>query len=157
MIESNDVISCDAADDSDPFSEADQLMELGRLIEETVGSGCHIDEFVDGDGDLPVCVEMEGNDWQSTFLDELTDNPEQEEDEVDSDCEIEADSAAQDVVPKIKSYKEAITTLEDVVQFLQQKGNTEAAMSLGSTIDTVCMCRNASTSQTSLDSYYGRK
>ena len=38
------------------------------------------------------------------------------------------------MVPKIKSSKEAIVALEDVVLFLQHKGNTEEAMSLGSTI-----------------------
>jgi len=48
---------------------------------------------------------MDGNDWQSTFLDKLTNDPGQEEDE-DNDCETEDDNAGQDVVPKIKSYKE---------------------------------------------------
>ena len=43
--------------------------------------------------------------------------------------------AGQDVVPKIKPYKDAIVALEDVVLFLQHKGNTEEAMSLGSTLD----------------------
>ena len=62
------------------------------------------------------------------------------------------------MVPKIKSSKEAIVALEDVVLFLQHKGNTEEAMmSLGSTIiDAICTCRNASTVQTTLDSYLSR-
>ena len=61
------------------------------------------------------------------------------------------------MVPKIKSSKEAIVALEDVVLFLQHKGNTEEAMSLGSTIiDAICTCRNASTVQTTLDSFLSR-
>lgn len=95
---------------------------------------------------------MDGNDWQSTFLDKLTNDPGQEEDE-DSDCETEDDNAGQDVVPKIKPYKDAIVALEDVVLFLQHKGNTEEAMSLGSTLDAICTCRSASTVQTTLDSF----
>jgi len=79
-----------------------------------------------------------------------------EEDEEDSDCETEDDNAGQDVVPKIKSYKEAIVALKGVVLFLQHKGNTKEAMSLGSTIDAICTCRNASTVQTTLDSFLSR-
>ena len=130
-----DVICRDTeSDDNDPFLEADKLLELDRLIEKTVDGGCSTDEFIGGGDDLQVCVEMDGDDWQSTFFDELTNNPGQEEDdsEEDSDCETEAE---QDVVPKIKSYKEAIENLEDIVLFLQHKGNTKEAMSLGTTID----------------------
>ena len=55
---------------------------------------------------------MDGDDWQSTSLDELTNDPGQEEDEDDNDCETEDNNAG---VPKIKSYKEAIVAPEDVV------------------------------------------
>ena len=58
----------------------------------------------------------------------LINDPGQDEDEEDSDCEMEDDSAGQDVVPRIKSYKEAIMALEDVAQFLQHKGNPEEDM-----------------------------
>ena len=64
-----------------------------------------------------------------------------------SDCESEDDNAGQDVVPKIKSYKEAIVALVDVVLFLKHKENTEEAMSLSSRIDAICTSRNASTVQ----------
>ena len=69
-----------------------------------------------------------------------------------SNCETEDDNARQDVVPKIKLYKEAIVALEDVVLSLH-KGNTEEAMSLDSTIDAICTCKNASTI---LDSFLSR-
>jgi len=150
-----DVI-CRDTDDNDPFLEADKLLELGRLIEKTGDGGCSTDEFVGGDDDLPVCIEMDGDDWQSAFLDELVNKSGQEEDEEDSDCKTEDDNAGQDVLPKIKAYKEAIVALEDVVLSLQHKGNTEEAMSLGSTIDAICTCRNASTVQTTLDNFLSR-
>ena len=46
--------------------------------------------------------------------------------------------------------------LEDVVKYLQHKGNTEEALSLGCTVDGICMCRNASTIQTILESFLSR-
>ena len=33
-------------DDSDPFLEADELMELEGLLEKTGDSGCTVDEFL---------------------------------------------------------------------------------------------------------------
>ena len=84
----------------------------------------------------------------------------QEEDkDEDSDCaenDIEDNSADLDIAPRIKSYKEAIVALEDVVIFLQHKGNIEEAMSLGSTIDDICMHRNHAAVQTTLDSFFSQ-
>ena len=148
-----DVI-CRDADDNDPFLQADNLLELGKLIEKTGDEGCSSNEFAYGDDDLPVCAEMDDDNWQSVFLDELTNDPGGEE---DSDDEIEDDSAEQEVLPCTKSFKEAIVALKDIVLFLQQKGNTQEAMSLGSIIDSVCKCRNASTVQTTLDRFFGQQ
>ena len=98
-----------------------------------------------------MCVEIDVNNWQSAFLDELTNDQEEEESAEDSDDEIEDDSTEQEVLLRIKTniktYKEAIVALEDVVLLLQHKGNIEEAMSLGLTIDSVCKCRNAATVQ----------
>ena len=97
-----DVI-CRDADDNDPFLQADNLLELGKLIEKTGDESCSSNEFACGDDDLPVCAEMDDDNWQSVFLDELTNDPEKEEGEEDSDDEIEDDSAEQEVLPCIKS------------------------------------------------------
>ena len=83
-------------------------------------------------------------------------DPGHEEDEEDSDCEMEDGSASQElleVLPQIKSFKEAIVALEDVVLFLQKKGKTEEAMTVSSTIDDICKCRSASTIQTTLERF----
>ena len=65
-------VICRDADDTDSFLQADNLLELGKLIEETCDSGCSSNEYACGDDDLPVCAEKDGNNWQSVFLDELT-------------------------------------------------------------------------------------
>ena len=61
-------VVCRDADDKDPFLEADELEELGRLIEKAGDGDCSTNEFVAGDNDLPVCVEMDDDNWQSVFL-----------------------------------------------------------------------------------------
>ena len=91
---------------------------------------------------------MNDDNWHSVFLDELTNDPGQKEDEEDSDSA----NQMSEVLLKIKSYKEAIVALEDVL-FLHHKGDTEEAMSLGSTIDAICMRRSAATVQITLDSF----
>ena len=32
---------------------------------------CTADEFLTGDSDLPVCLEMDDDNWDTTFLEEL--------------------------------------------------------------------------------------
>lgn len=137
------------------FLQADNLVELGRLIEKTGDDGCSSSEFVCGDDDLPVCAPMDDHNWQSVLLEELTNDPEEEEGKEESDHELnEDDSTKQE--PHTKLYKEAITGLEDLALFLQAKGNTKEAMSLGSMIDSICKYRNDSTVQTTLDRYFGQ-
>ena len=89
--------------DADPFLQANNLWELGKLIEKTGDDGCSSNEFACGDDDFPVCVEMDDDNWQSVFLDELTNDPENAEGEENSDHEIEDDSAEQEVLPRTKS------------------------------------------------------
>ena len=73
------------------------------------------------------------DDWQSTFLEMNSRTLKgKRKTKICSDCGTKNGNAGQNVVPKIKSYKEAIVALEDVVLFLKYKGNTKEAMSLGS-------------------------
>ena len=62
----------------DPFSASDQDEELQQLLEQTGSESCTPQEFISGDDDLPVGVEMEDENWEETFLKELTatDKPE---------------------------------------------------------------------------------
>ena len=81
-----DVI-CRDADDEDCL-EANNILELGSLIEKTDDDGCSSNKFVSGNNDLPVCVEMDDNNRQSAYLDERTNDQEEEESAEDSDDEI---------------------------------------------------------------------
>ena len=79
-------------------------------------------------------------------------------------CEGEADDASQDmdedddfdddpVVPKLKTYKEAINSLEDVCQFLEHKGHGIEALSIASSIDRVVSLKTSDSRQTTLYEY----
>ena len=57
------------ADDSeDPFSAIDQHLELQHLIEQTWCESCTPQEFISGDDDLPVCVEMDDETGRKPLL-----------------------------------------------------------------------------------------
>ena len=49
-----------AEDVVNPFLEADARLEMQNLIEKTVPcEGCTVDEFLNGDDNLPVCWDMD--------------------------------------------------------------------------------------------------
>ena len=105
-------------------------MELEGLIDNISDSGCTVDEFFTGDSDLAVCVEMDDDNWDTAFLEELGEDQSEEIDRIESDEEDD-----QEEPPKLKSYKEAIVSLEEVSRFLEFKGHGVEAMSIGSVID----------------------
>ena len=95
-----DVVGLDSADGSvDPFAALDGVLDLQHLIEQTGSESCTPQEFVGGDDDLPVCAEMDNENWEKTFFDELS---EREADvasqEMDEDDELDDGP----VVPKLK-------------------------------------------------------
>ena len=49
-----------------------------------------------------------------------------------------------------------VSVIVVVIMIILVKGNTQEVMSLGSIIDSVCKCRNASTVQTTLDRHFGQ-
>ena len=71
-----DVICRTINDDEDPFLEADERIELDKLIEKTGDGGCVLDEFLAGDSDLAVCVEMDDDNWETVFFEELGESQE---------------------------------------------------------------------------------
>ena len=130
-----DVICHTINDDEDPFLEADERIELDKLIEKTGDGGCVLDEFLTGDSDLAVCVEMDDDNWETVFFEE---SQEEEEEDGDGDDEIQDDNDDhEEAIPTLKSYKEAITALEEVSYYLEYKGHGLEALNVGSAIDRI--------------------
>ena len=55
--------------------------------------------------------------------------------------------------PKLKTYKEAIMSLEDVQLFLESRGRAEEAMQVGAFMDTLSVVQIATAQQTTLHDY----
>ena len=114
---------------------------------------CTPQEFISGDDDLPVCVEMGDENWENTFLKELT-AVEGEAEDVSQEMDEEDDEFDDGpVVPKLKTYKEAINSLEDVCQFLEHKGHGIVALFIGSSIDHIVALKNSNSRQATLHEY----
>ena len=156
------VTTCNVGqDDADPFLAVDSEFHLNDLIPQVVSDGaCSVDEYLDGDGSLPVCRELSEEHWEEEFLaaacSSEPDSIDDEEDCVAGDVEMEVVEA----VPKIDTFKDAMKNLEDVQLFLQNKGFTEEALKVGSVVTTVARLYCSSlvfSKQTTLDSYFSKQ
>ena len=74
------------------------------------------EEYVNGDNDLALCVDLDDQKWEENFMDNLVQeeiaDTTVEESDVDEEFDISLPS------PKIKSYREAIQSLEESQIFL---------------------------------------
>ena len=134
-------------DYTDPFLEADECMELKSLIEKAGDSRCTVDEYLTGDSDLPVSADMDDDNWDRTFLEELG-NKQYEEPSRDSIDKN--DIADQEELPKLKGYKEAVVSLEEVSLFLEYNGHGDEVLSSGYTIDRIVNLVNKTDNTTQL-------
>ena len=84
-----------------------------------------------GDSDLSVCVavEMDDDNWDTRFLEELGKDQDSREEVaiIDRDSDDEDDTADQEELSKLKNYKEAVVALEEVSRFLELRGHGEEA------------------------------
>ena len=66
------VVSCDL-DDEDPFLVADESMALQGLIDEAMTGcdHCPLEEYVNGEDDVPVCVDACSDTSEEEFINNL--------------------------------------------------------------------------------------
>ena len=83
-------------------------VEISSLISHTMGTlhQCSVEEYVNGDNSLSVCVDMDDDQWDASFLHSLT-----EEEEPMTDGEKDEESPP---TPKLHGFKEAIESLYDI-------------------------------------------
>ena len=79
------VVSCDL-DDEDSFLAADESMALQGLIDEVMigHDHCPLEEYVNGEDDVRVCLDACSDTWEEEFFDNLG---QEDQDEEDSDNE----------------------------------------------------------------------
>ena len=132
----------------DPFDDVDEARELTALVDELGlhDSTCSPQEYVTGDDNLPVCDDA-GDDWDEHFLAGLSRDQadtEEPEDQEDDSYDLEPPS------PKIKTYKEAVSAIEDIQAFLDFKGHNELSTKLGTHINSIVSLQCAHTCKTSV-------
>ena len=111
---------------------------------------CSVEEYVSGENSLPTCREMDDENWEDAFLEDLCREPvkgtmQDKEDDEGSD-EIE-------LAPKINTYKEVNEYLEEVQHFLESRGHAMEAFKIGSIMDDVSCIQINAARQTALDSW----
>lgn len=128
---SSEVVSHQVVGGVDPSFEAGARSEVRSLIERTMpaGEGCSVEEYIRGDNDLPVCMDLTGERWDANFLSQLGQQEESEEE----------DDEAPPPPLKVQTFKEAIDSLESVQRFLESQGHIEEALLIGSSVDEVAL------------------
>ena len=107
----NDVVEVTS---EDPFQDVDERMSLSSLISTAMGSLdlYSVEEYVQGDN-LEICADFDSEHWEDNFMDSMTGQ--------DATAEETSDSEELDTFPpspKLKNFREALTSLEDVQIFL---------------------------------------
>lgn len=134
----NDVLEAAGLDHAGADGSVDWYWWRFRVAasnEQTGCESCTPQEFISGDADLPVCVEMDDENWENTFLEELT------------AAEGEAEDASQEMD---KNDDGPVVPKEDVCQFLEHKGHEIEALSIGSSIDHIVALNNSNSQQATL-------
>ena len=75
---------------------------------------CSIDQYVNGDDNLQVCVDTDGDQWEANFMESLAQYVGS-----DSHCTVEQNNSDNDGLdiphpsPRMKNFKEAVQALEE--------------------------------------------
>ena len=140
----------------DPFPDVDETMSIGSLISTAMGSleSCSVDQYVNGDDNLQVCVDTDGDQWEAHFMESLAQDVGS-----DSHCTVEQNNSDNDDLdipppsPKIKNFKEAVQALEDVQTFLENRGCLDAAHTTSLLLNDVASTYVSSLKQSTLDHF----
>ena len=82
-----DIITHTHDTEDDPFLASDACMELQNLLKKTMPNSeqrCSLAEYLRGEEEVPVRVDMDGEDWDANFIAKLVDG---DEDDMDVDEE----------------------------------------------------------------------
>ena len=117
-----------------------------------------VEDFVNGDSDLPVCQDIFDDKWEQEFLDQVAKKSSSEVTEETGSSESESESdeeEEQNVVPQLKSLKEAIHALEDVTFFLDYKGYADEAYETSKLVNSVARLHSLNSArQTTINEYF---
>ena len=143
-------------EDEDPFDDGEALEELHELLDRISPSdtNCPVEEYIDGEGDVPTCMQYNNNWEDQTNLGSsqaVSDSLAQEDPDDEGQFDLEPPP------PKITRFQDAISSLEEVQSFLDWRGFSEEAITIASSMNklTYLHCESLnSTRQTTLHDYF---
>ena len=143
-----------ALDEEDPFQSIDEDVEMCSLISRTMGTlhQCSVEEYVNGDNSLSVCVDMDDDQWDASFLDSLTE--EEEPMSLTDGEEEEEEFNVPPPAPKLQSFKEAIQSLDDIKVFLEDRGHFEQASTAAALFAQMASSHSSTMMQLTLDHFF---
>ena len=153
IISSESVVVAWIGASEDPFNDVDEACELRALIGELSDSTCSPEEYVTGDNSLPLCDDA-GDDWDDRFLASISQEQAETEEAGNNEDEL---YDLEPPTPKLRTYQEAISVIEDVQTFLDSKGHNELATKLGSQINSIVSLQFSSAKcsvQTRIDDFF---
>ena len=141
--EMDDIVSCDMEED-DPFRDADEQL-VGLINDVMPQNSCSPQEYVNGETPSQYAMIWMMQHGRKTFWEgygrkRVSQKKDREEEQ-------------QQPVPKLKTFKEAISALEDVQSFLEDRGHIGEAAAIGSAVDSVVSLHISSMKQKTLQDY----
>ena len=94
-------------------------------------------EYVSGDDCLPVCLELGDDRWDEHFMANIAGAQEYDNEDEEGRSDNGSDREDQAAIPQLKSFKEAIASLEQVQHFLKCHGMSVEANALSSSVDRI--------------------
>ena len=110
-----DVVARTHDTEDDPFLESDACMELQNLLEKTMPNSeqrCSLAEYLRGGEEVPVRLDMDGEDWDANFIAQLVDGDDDDEGGDEDDMDVD-----EEPVSKFKSLSEVIKELDEIDPF----------------------------------------
>ena len=99
-----------------------------------------------------MCLDASSESWEEEFFVSLG-REDKDDDDDDEDQESEEPSQEPPPQSKLKTYKEAISSLEDVQLFLENQGHVEESMQLGTLVDKLTIARISTMKQKTLHEF----
>ena len=125
------------------------LLTLAPVTFTNPGQSCSAVEYVQGEDDIPVSVDM-GENWDANFIAEL--GEEEASAEAGEDEEKGEMPMDEEPVPKIKKFR-PLLVLDEVKFFLENHGCFQEATSVSSVVDMVACAHVRATKQATLMDY----
>ena len=142
-------------EESDPFEDVDEVdtSEMHDLIGQLgpTEDNCSVNEYINGDDNLPVCFEFDNEQWEEQFFSSIDPTH-----SASSCFESEDEAEIEPPPPKLRNLGEAVRNLEDVQEFLDSKGYITEATVIASAIDMVGTLQFKVGHQSTLDQFLSK-